>query len=196
MSVDFWFPTVILNDTIDNQEEINGVLLTRIEEIQKEVPSGGRTWLAAPYNTCGTFDISKDPAFSTIIDEVTNKVHTLAKSLGIDTNRNKFECREGWLNIYNQNQFQEYHYHAGFRFSAVYYVQVPPNSSGIVFESPVGPDMMPMPTMLHSVVTDKTARYEVTAGQVIAFRSYLKHCVPAHMGDGERISLAFNYDLK
>ena len=58
MSVDFWFPTVILNDTIDNQEEINGALLTRIEEIRKEVPSGGRTWLAAPYNTCGTFDIS------------------------------------------------------------------------------------------------------------------------------------------
>jgi len=196
MPIDFWFPTTILNENIENYKEINSKLMDKILKIEKSYPSGGSNWLAAPYNTCGTYDISKDESFENIINIVTNKVNFLAENLGVNTEENKFKCKEGWLNIYKSNQFQEFHYHAGFKFSAVYYVKVPNNSSGIVFESPLGPDMNPLPTTRYSNITDKQARYSVCEGQLLVFRSYLRHCVPPHTIEEERVSIAFNFGLE
>lgn len=192
MRFDLWFPTAILYDNINNAE-INTKLLERITEIKQSIPSGGSNWLGKPYNTCGTFDISKDPAFNDVLQEITKRVRHCANRLGVDVSRHPYQAKEGWLNIYQQNDFQEYHYHAGFHFSAVYYVKVPENSSEIIFESPLPPDMDPIPVNLHSHLTDQRTRYHVTAGDIVVFRSNLRHCVPAHQGTDERISLAFNF---
>lgn len=193
MSFDLLFPTAVLNDCIENFDPINIALLEHIRGIQKTVPAGGSNWLGKPYNTCGTHNITNDPAFNVITERVTKVVHKYASRLGININRNKFTATEGWLNIYSQQDFQEFHYHSGFVFSAVYYVQAPENSSEIIFESPLPPDMNPLPVMLHSGLTDERARYKVSPGQVIVFRSNLRHCVPAHTGAEDRISLAFNF---
>jgi uncharacterized protein (TIGR02466 family) len=194
MSFDLWFPTPILSEKIANHEAINESLLIRISEIQQTIPIGGSNWIGKPYNTCGTFNIADDETFFDIKREVTGLVHLFASRLGIDVNRNKFKCAEGWLNVYRQNDFQEFHHHAGHQFSAVYYVKVPADSSQIVFETPLAPDMKPLPISLHSFVTDTRAKYSVEEGQVIVFRSNLRHCVPSHQGTQERISLAFNFD--
>lgn len=194
MTFDLWFPTAILSEQIKDYKEINKGLLKRVREIKDTVPTGGQTWIGRPYNTCGTFNIVDDSEFSVIISEVTNLVHLYASRLGIDIKRNRFVCTEGWLNVYNQQDFQEFHHHAGHQFSAVYYIKTPPNSSQIIFETPLAPDMKPLPITLHSYITDTRAKYDVTEGQVIVFRSNLRHCVPNHQGTDERISLAFNFD--
>lgn len=193
MNFDLWFPTAILSDTVENYQEINQKLLTRIFEIRNSQPCGGVNWLGKPYNTCGTYDITKDPEFSEIIKEVTLRVKHYASRLGVNMHKYQPQCEEGWLNIYSQNDFQEYHYHAGFQFSAVYYVSTPKNSSEIIFESPNPPDMNPLPIILHSPLTDERTRYSAEEGKVIIFKSNIKHCVPSHQGTGERISLAFNF---
>jgi len=193
MSFDLCFPTAILNSKISNYDTINSSLLTRISEIQQKIPSGGVNWLGRPYNTCGTFDIVQDPAFETVMQEVTKMVHVYASRLGVNIHNNTFTCKEGWLNVYKKTDFQEFHYHGGFLISAVYYVKTPPNSSQIIFESPLPVTMNPLPIKLHGPLTDERVRYNVEEGQVVVFRSHLKHCVPAHLGDEERISLAFNF---
>jgi uncharacterized protein (TIGR02466 family) len=193
MSFDLWFPTAILNETVKNYEEINSELLPAIADIRNTTPTGGSNWIGTPYNTCGSFDITKDERFFKIIKEVTANVQIMASRLGININRHKFECHEGWLNIYKQNDFQEFHHHAGFHFSAVYYVKSPIGASQIVFDSPLPPDMMPLPVTLHSHLTDERVRYDAKEGQVIIFRSNLRHCVPANQSTDERISLAFNF---
>lgn len=192
MSFDLWFPTAILNEKIEDCAKINQSLVDHISELKNTVPAGGSNWVAGLYNTCGTYDITKDSKFDEIVNQVSKAVDIYASRLGIDTNRNKFKCHEGWLNIYEHQQFQEYHYHAGFTFSAVYYVKVP-TTSEIVFESPLLPDMNPLPVFLHSSITDERARYQVSAGQILVFRSNLRHCVPAYIGTDTRISLAFNF---
>jgi uncharacterized protein (TIGR02466 family) len=194
MSFDLWFPTPILSEKLSNCDSLNENLLKRISQIRKTSESGGFNWIGRPYNTCGTFDITEDENFEPIIREITAMVHLFASRLGIDINKNKFDCSEGWLNIYNQNDFQEFHHHAGHQFSAVYYVKTPSPSSKIIFETPLAPDMKPLPIKVHSFITDTRAEYEVEAGQVIVFRSNLRHCVPPQQGDEERISLAFNFD--
>jgi uncharacterized protein (TIGR02466 family) len=193
MKFDLWFPTAILSDTVEDHESINSELLKRIEDIRQTIPTGGVNWLGKPYNTCGTFDISTDTAFEKILNEITKRVNHFANRLGVDTTRNKFKAGEGWLNIYSQSDFQEFHHHAGYQFSAVYYVKTPEKSSELIFETPVPPDMNPLPVMLHSYLTDQRARYAATAGEVIIFRSNIRHCVPSHQGTDERISLAFNF---
>jgi len=194
MSFDLWFPTAILNEQIVDFDKINSALMHRVVEIKNTVPCGGSNWIGRPYNTCGTFDISKDPVFDDIIKHVSTMVHMYASRLGIDIGRHKFKCTEAWLNIYNQNDFQEFHHHAGHQFSAVYYVKTPADSSQIIFESPLAPDMKPLPITLHSAITDQRAKYSVTEGQCIVFRSNIRHCVPNHPSNEERISLAFNFN--
>ncbi len=193
MNFDLWFPTAILADTVENHQELNKKLLERISEIRNTIPSGGQNWLGKPYNTCGTFDISTDPAFSEVLAEITSRVNHYASRLGINLSRWQPVCGEGWLNIYKQSDFQEYHHHAGYQFSAVYYVTAPENSSEIIFETPKPPDMNPLPIILHSALTDERTRYNAEPGKIIVFRSSIRHCVPAHQGNDERISLAFNF---
>lgn len=193
MNFDLWFPTAILSDNVENYQEINEKLLKKISEIRNSHPSGGPNWLGKPYNTCGTYNIVQDPDFAEIIKEITLRVKHYATRLGINLSRYQPSCEEGWLNIYNQNDFQEYHYHAGFQFSAVYYVSTSENSSEIIFESPNPPNMNPLPIILHGPLTDERIRYTAEAGKVIIFKSNLKHCVPPQQGTGERISLAFNF---
>lgn len=192
MSLDLCFPTAILNEHLEDCTSINQMLVRHITNLKESVPTGGINWIGKPYNTCGTYNIVEDSEFDTIKNKVTEAVHLYASRLGINTNRNKFTCEEGWLNVYDQRDFQEYHYHAGFKFSAVYYVQVPSDSE-IIFESPLLPDMDPLPVMLHSAITDERARYKVLPGQILVFRSSLRHCVPAYTGTEPRISLAFNF---
>ena len=196
MSFDLWFPTAILSEQVKDYKKINQNLLPRIKEIKNSIDVGGKNWIGKPYNTCGTFNIVEDPAFSDVIKEINAWVHFYASRLGIDTSRHKFVSKEGWLNIYHENDFQEFHHHAGHQFSVVYYVKVPENSSNIIFESPLPPDMNPLPITLRTHITDTRAYYNVQEGQIIIFRSNLRHCVPNHKGSDERISLAFNYDLK
>lgn len=193
MGFELYFPTAILTQHAHDYVGINERLMPRIREIQATVPSGGRNWLGRPYNTCGTFDIVKDPAFAEVIKEVSKMVHLYASRLGVDISRESFQCQEGWMNIYNKKDFQEFHYHGGFLFSAVYYVQAPENSSQLIFESPLPPTMNPLPVTLHGGLTDERARFNAEAGKIVVFRSHLRHCVPSNETDEERISLAFNF---
>jgi len=105
MSFDLWFPTPILSEKIANHHSINESLLVRISEIQKTIPAGGSNWIGNPYNTCGTLNIADDEVFCAVKTEVTAFVHLFASRLGVDVNRNKFSCTEGWLNIYRQDHF-------------------------------------------------------------------------------------------
>lgn len=186
------FPSPIYRERILDNKAINEALIPIIDEIMSDVPCGGRGWIGRPYNTCGTWDISKDERFNTITTRVTDVVKQYYHELGVDVRKNPPKCEEGWLNVYSLSNFQEYHIHEGFRASAVYYVTTTPESK-IIFESPFI-DMNPLPSLFHTEITDRRAEFAVDAGDVIVFRSFLRHCVPPLQEEGTRISLAFNFN--
>lgn len=190
--LDLWFPSQIYKETIENFDEINFDLKKSIYTISQTIDCGGPGWVGRPYNTCGTWNISSDDRFKEITLQVTAAVNKYCSLLGVDIARNPATCGEGWLNIYKHGDFQEFHAHAGFKISAVYYVEAT-ESSSIYFESPFL-DMNPLPIRMHSAITDQRADYKISAGQILVFRSYLKHCVPPLCEDGTRISLAFNFN--
>jgi uncharacterized protein (TIGR02466 family) len=190
--LDLWFPTQIYREKLEDFEQINSELRPVVKAVSLDTPCGGSAWIGRPYNTCGTWNIATDERFKIITDKVTRAANMYCSLLGVDTGKHPVKCEEGWLNIYEHSDFQEYHAHDGFKISAVYYLDTTENSS-IYFQSPYH-DVNPLPIRLHSAITDQRADYRVEEGQIIVFRSYLRHCVPPLKDNGTRISLAFNFN--
>ena len=190
--LDLLFPCTILKEQIIDATSINNQLKSVINDVMSTIPSGGSGWIGRPYNTCGTWDITKDERFNTITTRVTDVVKQYYYELGVDVKKNPPICEEGWLNVYSVSDFQEYHIHEEFRASVVYYVDTSPGST-LVFEPPYI-DMKPLVTTVASTLTNRRVDVSVEPGDAIVFRSFLRHCVPPLKEEGTRISLAFNFN--
>lgn len=106
----------------------------------------------------------------------------------------KYKCQEGWLNIYDNKDYQEYHTHEGSTISVVYYLKSPQGSGNIVFRSPHTTDMLPIKdikTMTN--LSYKTCYYKPEERSLLVFRSYIPHMVEQNKSSEPRISLAFNF---
>ena len=45
-------------------------LQNRAYSIKDNNPSGGNNWVLRPYNTLDTYDLNKDPIFSTLLNKI------------------------------------------------------------------------------------------------------------------------------
>ena len=194
MGVELIFPTAIYTDKITDIEHTNEYLLAKIKSIQQTTKSGSEMWISPAYNTLGTHDISKDMDFKILLETITGHVNNFAKILGVERTKKKYECTEAWINIMKKYDFQDYHHHHSNTFSAVYYVTVPEGSSNLVLESPLEPDMCPVAASIPNYMNVMTHDYVPSPGGFIIFRSYIRHCVPRHLIDEDRICIAFNFN--
>jgi uncharacterized protein (TIGR02466 family) len=138
----------------------------------------------------GTFEIHSDPLFNNLYSEVKKHVNRFARELHVHKDL-EFNCQQSWANIYHKNDYQESHFHPNFVFSAVYYAKTTPDTK-IIFENPVM-DMFPLEV---EVSTDVNKTYEIIypqTGDLIIFRSYLRHQIPVHTTDDKKITIAFNF---
>ena len=188
MNIELWFPVPIglaVNDTEDNNGLKNHCL-----QLSKKISSGGNHWLnRSVYNTEGTYNILNDEIFTSINTWVEEQVNLYAKELKF---KNSCKLQEGWFSIYNKGASQEYHTHPGYIFSCVYCVSAPPDSSPLVLNSPQAPDMMNPSITEFNNITAGMCTYPAIVGRLLIFRSYVNHCVPPNVGNGPRITLAYN----
>jgi len=104
-----------------------------------------------------------------------------------------YKISQGWMNTYYREDFQEPHIHTGFDFSAIYYVKVPEYSGKLVFENPLlYHEMRPIKTSIETTLNQTSAVYTPIEGQLIIFRSNIRHGVYPHKNDEPRVSMAFN----
>jgi uncharacterized protein (TIGR02466 family) len=193
--IDMWFPTSIYTNVNPFHNDIKENLLHRINFLSDKIDKGGKNWISQHnFNTEGTFDLCSDPVFDEIKSWITDEVNEFARHLGVDINYKKFIAKTGWFNIYNNDSYQEFHYHSGFTFSAVYFLHGDVDFSPLVFENPLEPDMRPLPIVNSNHFNFGTCKYEFIEGKICIFRSYLRHCVPLGKKNKNRISLAFNFD--
>lgn len=186
-----WFPTSIyVTEDVISPEE-NQKIIDRCLDIKNYIPKGGNGWLCNTYNTLGTLNLLTDVAFNNLIEAVESHVNAYTTCLG---SVYRYKCHEAWANISYQNSYQEYHAHCGCTISAVYYANMPEGSSGIYFESPTEPDMMPLNNIsIQNPSNFQNCSYNPKAGTLIIFRSYLKHMVPMCQNTDPRITIAFNF---
>jgi uncharacterized protein (TIGR02466 family) len=173
--------------SVDQNQDI----VDRCLDIEQKIPKGGSGWLCNTYNTLGTLNLLSDNSFNLLIKSVEKHVNEYATCLGSE---HQYKCQDAWTNISYKYSYQEYHAHAACTISAVYYASMPEGSSGIYFQSPLEPDMMP----LNNVSSENPnsfqyCSYNPKPGTLIIFRSYLKHMVPMCQNTDPRITIALNF---
>ena len=177
-------------------EEENDVLLKKIENLRCVFGKGNTTeWMSGEYSPDNCFHISaltEYLEFKAIVERVTQCVNEFATHYGSDE---QYACNDAWYNVYTSGRYQEFHMHPYSIFSAVYYVKVPDGAPGTYFKRPNMGSMLPpknkvRPTPL-SMDSINAPPQERT---VIIFRSNLQHSVPPATFDGERITIALNFD--
>ena len=98
-----------------------------------------------------------------------------------------------WGQVYNEGDYQEYHYHPASYFSAVFFFTNPENSGNLVFRSPLEPDMLPLKNGQMNDFSWRNCFYNPPAASLIIFRSSLMHMVERCKNKTPRITGAFNF---
>ena len=188
-----WFPTCIfyVENLIDKKE--NNYLIEEILKIKKTTKKGGKNWISKVYNTFDTLSIHKIAEFKNLCSKIEEQTNLFSKCLGSNEN---YKINESWLNFYNKNDFQEYHTHPQFVFSAVYFFTNPENSGKLIFENPIEPDMYGLQNKIKTnTLNASTCSFMQKPRTLIIFRSYLRHMVTRCNNIEPRITAAFNLNV-
>jgi hypothetical protein len=96
-----------------------------------------------------------------------------------------------WASLYRRGDAHDRHMHPNTALAAVYYVDTPPGSSGLVLHDPrAGVDSF-HPGIR---IADEGAAIElsVDAGDLVLFPGWLAHSVPPSRAEGTRIAVSYN----
>lgn len=183
-----WFPTSIYTQkdlmTEDERANIEKLIL----EIDSKLPDVQNDWLTDIKNSERNFNVLQDPRFERLKTKIGQSVTNFAKELGSSAYYNPYTS---WYNIYNKDDFSEYHIHPGSVFSAVYIVTNPKNSGLLVFENPVD-EMVTLNNHSPNELSSGNVKYNLPANTLILFRSHIRHMVTRCKNINPRITIAAN----
>lgn len=192
--ITYWFPTGIYHSSYAQHQQLKGSI---IDSVFKHVSFNELTqsWIGNPPNSCKkwnplTLDTDDIKQFKLWVED---QVTLFAQNYGSTTTYSIKQC---WANVYREGNFQETHYHPGWDFSAVYFLSAPEGSGNLIFESPLLPDMRPIKTENTFDLNNQAAIYKPIEGQLVIFRSNLRHGAYPHNNTDPRITLAFNLSEK
>lgn len=190
------FPTALYARQSIMTAEENDILIKKITELREIFNEGDTTsWLSGKYSPDNCFhiaDLNKYLEFEPLIKRVKLCVEEFALAYGSEA---EYNCYDAWYNVYESGKYQEFHTHSHSIFSAVYFVQIPKGSPGIYFKRPEADCMLPPKSMVRP---SKFQQSNIIAPPeeraVVIFRSNIEHSVPPLTFDGERITIALNFD--
>jgi len=192
--INYWFPTGIYHSIYPEHSELKKELLKTLpsslptkEEGQVDGwPFWSKQNKLVPANPLAVPNLEIQNFSNWVEDEVTQFSKHYNSSAC-------YKIEQCWANIYQKGDFQESHIHPTFDFSAVYFVSAPINSGKLIFENSLAmSDMRPIKTSQETELNSTMAVYAPIEGQLVVFRSNLRHAVFPHNNAEPRISLAFN----
>jgi uncharacterized protein (TIGR02466 family) len=131
--------------------------------------------------------VNHTPYFKEIL---TNSVQTYLLAFGKFYKNINFV--DSWVNFSGRGGFQNYHAHPGFDISGCYYFKTNGQDGDIKFRNP-----NPNAEFNKLFIGDRVTINEKTkVGKLLLFPSFLHHAVLVNKTDDERISIAFNVELK
>ena len=186
------FPTPLYVVTDVLTEEENDKLVNHILSIQdREVGKGKDLWHSGVGSPKNSFGLElKDKEFDLILKRAHFHVGEYIKTLDADV-RLDYMNKEWWWNVYDKQNYQEYHNHAPHLFSGVYYARVPKGSSDIKLRHPAW--NINIPHINQNKYNSDTCNFKLYERVMIIFPSTLLHCVPSGENTEPRISFSFNY---
>jgi uncharacterized protein (TIGR02466 family) len=186
-----FFPTAVYVEKLFLNKKQLEKTIKLCTAIQKHTPDATSPWVGQTYSTIRTHDIVKDKNFEDIVKGVTHHVNLFNKEF---LSEETYKPQGGWVNIYSKTyHYQESHIHANSMYSAVVFLQSNKYSSPLYIEKANEPMVTPRKQHGFNDLTYNTINFKPIPGQLIVFRSDVRHFVPPSVQDNKRITLAFNY---
>jgi|TARA_R100001530_G_scaffold54862_1_gene40392 uncharacterized protein (TIGR02466 family) len=178
---------IVENNSFDNTNLIN-----HCEKLSKKVESGGKHWINKKvFNTSYTYNIYDDKKFYDLNLWISKQVKLFVNELGFENIDD--DKTIGWFNIYNKDDYQDWHNHNFYLVSAIYYLKTNTHSAKTYFKNPL-PENPNIPKFNpNNPYTWKTYFVEPKENNLVIFKSDLDHCVESHTDDFSRITLAYNF---
>ena len=102
---------------------------------------------------------------------------------------------ECWINVYGGGDAQEAHVHKNNVLSGIYYAKAPAGCGELLFHSPVADSMLEPPKTRTNDFNTPAVGITPVEGQMVLFRSWLRHSVKPNRITEDRISVAFNLTM-
>lgn len=135
------------------------------------------------------------PAFAALREALQPTVDAFAETLQLDLAGRALTLDSLWVNILSPGGFHSGHIHPHSVISGTYYVRTPPGCAALKLEDPRLPLMMAAPPRRSDAALERRSFVYIApqAGEVVLWESWLRHEVPLHDADEDRISVSFNY---
>lgn len=145
-------------------------------------------------------DILKTPndQITVFVDTLLKKGNFLKSHLGFKNNSIVY-LNNLWININQKSSFNRPHIHPDCIFSGVYYVSCSEDSGKIVFKHPsIAQQLFIKEETLETFTEFNAATWSILpeAGKLVIFPSWLEHYVEPNVTEEERISIAFNMNVR
>ncbi len=127
--------------------------------------------------------------FETLKKKIDLEVKKYVKKLGLKFDTGSLELSSMWVNVMPKNVYHAFHIHPLSVVSGTFYISVAKDgASPLRVEDPRAAMFMASPArkMQHDLKPKN--------GDLILFESWIKHEVPPHQNNEDRISVSFNYD--
>lgn len=191
------FPTRVLSYMFDDVSHLN-------QELREVILEREKTLKSIKFSNVGGYHSSVDllewdfPCIKTLLNMFIEMTSQMANHYGLQSGLTLDLKFSAWANIMRNGNYHVMHNHPNNFWSGCYYVStgqpdhtVPLNS---FFEIT---DPRPGATMISSTSMATTQYYfQPEDGMILMFPSFLEHLVHPYIGDGERISIAFNVSLR
>ena len=203
MPIKPWFPTFIYDSPLQprGNDAFARALLEDCHKIRAHDRAGQR-WCRknypAGYTSYGTMT-NLHQTFSTFIDleaKIRRHVNRFARRLDMNLQGARLAMTDCWVNVMSRHAVHSLHLHPLAVVSGTYYVATPPGSSRLRFEDPRLDKLMGAPPKRDPCRPENRQQvsYDVAAGKLILFESWLRHEVASNPTRGERVSISFNYN--
>ena len=197
-SLHYFFPTVLQASEVEDAPELNRRLVDAIHEVRSELPCAKPdTWSCDLYTTFAHPQslelLARDP-FSVLAPTILRETTEFGRALAMKVEKYPPRITDFWVNVLGTGHAQDVHRHPNSIISGVYYVQVPEGAGDLVLHSPADDELTP-PFEGTNDLNVIAYRWKPAAGQMIVFRSWLRHSVMPNRSTDERISVAFDICL-
>lgn len=182
-------------------EPLNRQLLREARQLRED-DNAGQRWSAANYPGGYTSYGSVhrlhqvSPTLADLQAHLDRHVARFARSLAWDLAGRRLEMTDCWTNIMGKSAVHGLHLHPLASISGTYYVRMPKGASALKFEDPRLDKMMAAPPRRAAArrALRPWVSFPAAAGDLLLFESWLRHEVPPHPVDAERVSVSFNYN--
>jgi uncharacterized protein (TIGR02466 family) len=141
-------------------------------------------------------DLKKYPVFLELYKKV--KIEVLQNLEVFDLFEKKLDVSLPWINVNKPGDFNWPHKHLDSHFSLVYYLKAPKKSGDIVFKNPFTENNNFYLKGFHSYNSNNSNVYRHTPEEsfLIMFPSNIEHAVERNESKQDRISIAFDVNIK